>query len=404
MVKKQGSNVFLLSSLIVAVSSIDPPSLVINFNLIEIAALYQIDLSLAGQLQSTSSLLGIISALAIGALSVRYDHKSILSAGLVMILLSAVACVAAPSFVLLIVSFSFIGFGSSFVSPMIYSFIGEHFTASARSKTIGLMYALRTLSYVLIIQLMGYTATQWSWRQIFLFVVVPYSLLGLALIVKAMPSYRSQGTDEERVDYLEGYRTIISNRSAVSCLAGNTLYTAAWMGIVVYTASFVRDKFQVSTGQASLVLTGLSIGVVIGSYTGGWLVNRFGRKRTTVFSAFVVSLFIICFMNMPSYKLTLAVIPALSFFGGVILTAADTLTLEQAPTARGTMMSTNSVAMKLGNALGAGVGGLMLLLFNWNVVGFSLGTAGIISAGIYQLLTEEPVKMMEEKENGVLKG
>lgn len=197
MVKKQISNSFLLSSLIVAVSSIDPPSLVISFNLIELAEQFQIDLSLAGQLQSASSLFGIISALAICALSVRYDHKMILSAGLGLILLSSFACVAAPSFVLLVVSYSIIGFGSSFVSPMVFSFIGEHFTAGERSKVIGFMYALRTVSYMLIIQLMGYTAAIWSWRQVFLLVVVPYSLLGLALIVRGLPSW-SQRTDEAR--------------------------------------------------------------------------------------------------------------------------------------------------------------------------------------------------------------
>jgi predicted MFS family arabinose efflux permease len=54
------------------------------------------------------------------------------------------------------------------------------------------------------------------------------------------------------------------------------------------------------------------------------------------------------------------------------------------------MMSTNSVAMKLGNALGASVGGLMLLLYNWNMVGVSLGLVGVVSACIYQLLTQEP--------------
>jgi len=388
LVEERGSKAFLLPSLIVAASSIDPPSLVVNFNLIEIALLFQIDLSLAGQLQSTSSLFGIVSALAIGAVSVRYDHKSILSAGLALILLSALACVAAPSFALLVVSFSIIGFGSSFVSPMIYSFIGERFDAGERSRAIGLMYALRTVSYMLIIQLMGYTAAVWSWRQLFLLVVVPYSLLGLALVVLSLPSIRN--TDEGRRGFLEGYRTIFSNRSAVSCLVGNTLYTVAWQGIVIYTASFVRERFQTSKSQASLVLTALSIGVVVGSYVGGWLVNRFNRKRTTVFSAFVVSLLIMCFMNMPSYTLTLAVIPAMSFFGGVILTAADTFTLEQAPTARGTMMSTNSVAMKLGNALGAAVGGLILMLFNWSAVGIVLGLLGIVSAGIYRLLTEEP--------------
>ncbi|MBN2336338.1 hypothetical protein JXL21_12325 [Candidatus Bathyarchaeota archaeon] len=56
-------------------------------------------------------------------------------------------------------------------------------------------------------------------------------------------------------------------------------------------------------------------------------------------------------------SLIIAVISALSFFGGVILTSTDSLTLDQAPTERGTMMSTNSVAMKLGNAIGAGLGG-----------------------------------------------
>ena len=66
--------------------------------------------------------------------------------------------------------------------------------------------------------------------------------------------------------------------------------------------------------------------------------------------------------------------------------ASITLTMEQVPSIRGTMMSMNTAAGSLGAALGSGIGGLALYLHGWRLVGISLGTLAILAMCIYQLL------------------
>ena len=72
--------------------------------------------------------------------------------------------------------------------------------------------------------------------------------------------------------------------------------------------------------------------------------------------------------------------------------ASSSLTLEQVPRFRGTMMSLFSAVYSLGSALGAGVGGLVLLLYDYGFVGISLGAIGIASAIVFYLLTIDPTK------------
>ena len=379
----------MLSILTFAVSSIDLPSIVISISLIDIASLYGVSLSTAGQLQLITSLIGIPSALAVGAISVKYDNKSLLSIGLLAFLIAAISCSFVNSFMLLIVAYSMIGVATPLITPMVFTFIGEFFFLEEKSKAIGTMYSLRTLSYLVMIQVIGYVVAQWGWRQAFQFTIAPFVGIGLLLVLKLLPTYSKEGSNEEKSDYLDGYKAVISSRSALACLIGNTLANVAWMGIVIYCVSFIRDRFDAPRSQANLVFSGLVIAVLIGSYVGGWLVSKFGLKNTTVIAVLLTSILIIGFMNMPSYILTLAICPIMSFFAGVILTSADTLTLEQVPSARSTMMSLYTIAMKLATALGAGIGGFMLFWRNWGSVGISLGIVGIVGTLIFHFFVNE---------------
>ena len=386
---QRGGGNLMLSTLTFAVSSIDLPSIVISISLIDIASLYGVSLSTAGQLQLITSLIGIPSALAVGAISVKYDNKSLLSIGLLAFLIAAISCSFVNSFMLLIVAYSMIGVATPLITPMVFTFIGEFFFLEEKSKAIGTMYSLRTLSYLVMIQVIGYVVAQWGWRQAFQFTIAPFVGIGLLLVLKLLPNYSKEGSNEEKSDYLDGYKAVISSRSALACLIENTFANVAWMGIVIYCVSFIRDRFDAPRSQANLVFSGLVIAVLIGSYVGGWLVSKFGLKNTTVIAVLLTSILIIGFMNMPSYILTLAICPIMSFFAGVILTSADTLTLEQVPGARSTMMSLYTVAMKLAIALGAGIGGLMLFWWNWGSVGISLGIVGIVGTLIFHFFVNE---------------
>jgi len=74
----------------------------------------------------------------------------------------------------------------------------------------------------------------------------------------------------------------------------------------------------------------------------------------------------------------------------MMFTAASSLTLEQVPKFRGTMMALQSAAWYIGSALGAGVGGLSLILFDYRILGLPLGLIGIAIALIYNQAVDDP--------------
>jgi predicted MFS family arabinose efflux permease len=79
------------------------------------------------------------------------------------------------------------------------------------------------------------------------------------------------------------------------------------------------------------------------------------------------------YTNISNLTLAVLIMMVMSLFAGVVLTAANTLILEQVPSYRGTVTSMNSAASQLSSALGAVAGGLALQLSGWGLVGATLG-------------------------------
>lgn len=145
-------------------------------------------------------------------------------------------------------------------------------------------------------------------------------------------------------------------------------------------------------GFVAIFTMGAALCYSLGGLFGGRLVNRFGRKPLTVLPVLIAGISTIFFFNMPNLLLSLALGLICSLVNGVRFAASNSLTLEQVPRFRGTMMSLFSAANSLGSALGAGVGGLVLLLYDYEFVGISLGAMGIASAIVFYLLTIDPTR------------
>jgi predicted MFS family arabinose efflux permease len=78
-------------------------------------------------------------------------------------------------------------------------------------------------------------------------------------------------------------------------------------------------------------------------------------------------------------------------FDGLAASASMSLTLEQMPDRRGTMMSLFAAFTGIGVAIGAGIGGLTLILYNYEMLGIILGSMGMIAAIIFKFLTVDPI-------------
>ncbi|MFQ6126253.1 MAG: MFS transporter [Candidatus Heimdallarchaeota archaeon] len=225
---------------------------------------------------------------------------------------------------------------------------------------------------------------------------LPVSLLGFLMAVQGVPSssqHRGNQPPESKGKYLEAFKGVFANWSAIACFVGNALAMAGFQVILVYSTSFYREHFPVSTEFASIIFVGAALSFTIGTLVIGQFVTQFGRKLVTILTGFITGIFMCSFTNVPNLWLSIALEYLSCLFFGMMITTAYSLTLEQVPNFRGTMMSLNSVAANIGSALGAGIGGWMLLLWDYEFVGLSLGAMILVGAIIYYRVVSDPTRI-----------
>jgi len=391
--EKHSSGRLILTSLIFSGFAIQPPGILTGLLLIDIGATFGCSVGIIGQIRTVSSVVAVVSALLTGVLSVRFKHKSLLMMGLSSVSISALACCFSSDFNMMLVSYSISGLGMAMVAPMIYTLVADYFPLEKRAAAIGWIIAGMALSYFVGAPVIGLIEGLGGWRVAFLGFVLPVSLLSLLLAAKGLPPISSSDQPTmSKGNYLEGFKGVFSNRSANACLIGTALSMAAWQAILLYSSSFRRQRFLISTGFASILLLIGAFIYILGTLSSGRIVRRVGMKPLTVSTAFLASIFILSYTSPPDLWLSVALSLLGCLFSGMLSTAFTSLTLEQVPRFRGTMMSMNSAVSNTGSALGAGLGGLALLLFNYEGMAISLGVMGFAGAVIFHLLAIDPTR------------
>ena len=101
--------------------------------LVDIAISFNVEVGIAGQINTASGLFSIFFGLIMGVLSVKYRHKSLLLTGILLFVFVAISSFFSPSLLVLIGVFAFAGIGNSLVIPMINTLIGEHVASENRT-------------------------------------------------------------------------------------------------------------------------------------------------------------------------------------------------------------------------------------------------------------------------------
>jgi AAHS family 4-hydroxybenzoate transporter-like MFS transporter len=223
--------------------------------------------------------------------------------------------------------------------------------------------------------------------------VIPILLAGILLAFIGLPSIsHSCKPTVNGKTYLRSFKSVLSRRSAIACLIGDALRSGSFVAILIYGASFFRQRFSVSIDFASVWILVAASCYTLGSLVSGPVVNRFGRKTSTVLTAFLAGIFAITYACVFNLWLSLAVSLIDSWFFGMVTSAANSLTLEQVPEFRGTMMSIDTAALNLGSAFGTALGGLALLSFGYEGLGIVLGAMGVVAAVVFYFLTTDPIR------------
>jgi predicted MFS family arabinose efflux permease len=352
--------------------------------LIEIGDSFGLPVGVANQLNATHSLLSLLTALAMGILSIKLSMELLLFVGLILSIISAVGSCLSPTFQSLFFLYSINGIAWSLVYPMSVALVGELFPKEKHADTLSKIFAVPPIITVFGAPFVGYIG---EWRKALLLYAIPIAATATILAKYSIPLRETQG---KKVNLTYSFKTLIGSRSALSCLVYFLLMSINWQIVGVLSISFLRQHHHLSKGATSLIYSGFAIAVFIGALSGGKIVNRIGRKPSTVFLTFAIGLSAILFVTIPNAYVaaSLGIITCLVY--GLRQPAINSLTIEQIPEIRGSIMSLSSASMNVGGMVGAAIASILLLNYGWITAGVFLSSAAILAGIILQSFAIDP--------------
>lgn len=378
-------------SLAIASFAVLIPALMLTLFTVDIALSFQVSVGVAAQLSTVNSIAQVVFALLMGVFAVRFRHKSLLLLGSLFVVVSAIIGFFAPTLVLMQMVFVLVGGGSVMVNIMSLTLVGEFLPSQKKAKAVSYLFAITSFASLVGTPVMGFLNNVGGWRSVFIFLVLPISVAGLALSFLSLPSKAAEPQDPVvKGGYASSFRQIFSNKSAVSCLVGGIVAAAGTGSFGIFAIAFYREHFFASMDFTVAVMLAVSLVFIVAALVVGRLMNRFGAKLLAVGGLFLSGVFSAAFFLAPNLWVALGLNVSQACFFAVGGTAFSCLILDQVPQSRGTILSLNTVCGGVGGAIGVAVGGALLVLFSYQVVGFALAAICFAATAIYYFLTKDP--------------
>lgn len=362
--------------------------------LIDIAKTFKVTIGIATLFSLISQLIGLFLGITMGALALRFRHKSLYLFGAAMYCTGVLLYFFAPDYLTLLLAIFFLGTGGATISIMVYSLIGGLFPLEKRGWAIGLTLVATQVAYVFLPLLSGLIGQIAGWRSVLLLFIFPTSIVCLVLGFLFIPSKPPHEQTLKKSMYLNAFKEVFLKKSAVACLVSRSFLVFIVL-VPVFSVSFYRMVFSISAGQGGVFYSIAAAGAIFGAVAGGRLVNRLGRKPIAVVAPIISGIAAILFTFMPVVGVSVALWATSAFFGAIAWVGLTGLTLEQVPSFRASMMSVNETFQALGIILGTIIGGSVLNVLqpqasNFQLLMTILGAGGIASGVIILLLAKDP--------------
>jgi predicted MFS family arabinose efflux permease len=334
-------------------------------------------IGVTSQLNTVNAIAIVVFSISLSFLAVRFKHKPLFLAGTFFVLVSAAGSFLAPSFLALNFFYAMEGAGSILVWTMAVILIGDYLQPEKKAKAISLLLSISGLATLVTILLVGYITDIGGWRANFLFLVLPFSAIALVLssiILQSEPIKKSKVRQEN--PYVEGFKKVLTNKSATSCLIVNLLTVVSGQ-VALFALAFYRIRFSLPREWTMAIVEIAAVIMLTAPLVSSRIVNRIGAKRLSVSSISIAAICLLLVFFVPNLYVAVILDMAHLFFGAISIPAFVYLALEQVPNHRSTMMALSSLFNNLGNVLAPLIGGSMLALTS----GF-YGSIGIVFAGM----------------------
>lgn len=325
-----------------------------------------------GQAVTLTAILGAFLGLMIGPLGDRIGYRTTLVAGLGALIFCNIGTSLAPSFPLLLAAQLINGFSGAAITPMAFSIAGSRFDAEGRRRVISVIYAAASAAGIIGFPVLTQIGAMASWRWSFaaLALTAACGFVFALLAVPHDPPTNRQASFHPRAVWA-AYAPLLGFPPLRFTYLAQFLRGVAWSGTLTYIGAFLVDELDRSLRVAGLVQVVVGPGFMIGSLLVGSSLRRYDGRMTFIFSVMVMAgTMTAIFTGQPMLAVVFALIFVCAFFGGIAEVTAVTMMSSETPTSQGTAMALNSSVVRFGSAGGAFIGGTLLTIGGYSLLGF----------------------------------
>lgn len=375
--------VLILSLLFVAIFLAFTTSFMLAPLLVELAAEFHTSVAIAGQLAAATSITWAITAPVVGPLSDTHGRRFIVLTGLMLMAIGVLGSVLAWSYASLLGFRLLTGIGMATIAPSCLAAAADIFPAEQRGKAIGWLISATGAGAAFGIPAVAILADAGGWK-------LPFYVIGGSLVVLAgllwlwLPS--SYNEKKQKVDFLARFKELGSSTLFWYILVANLLVVTAFSGILTYLAVYLIETYSMHAGETALPLALAGLGVIVGSFIGGRVAGLARRLRVVACSILLGGLVVpFVFVTAASPWVTVALSAGVAAFLVMSWPVTSVLLLELASRSRATALGMFAFSNQAGSVAGASLGGLMLALGGFPLVGFFCLGAAVIAAALVLL-------------------
>ncbi|MBM3292010.1 MFS transporter [Candidatus Bathyarchaeota archaeon] len=254
-------------------------------------------------LSSIPRLINVIIYIPTGIISDRYPSR-VLTLSFVLTVLGAFTIPLSNNFTMLLLGFTLLTIGSTFYHPPSLRMASEY-SKEKISLAMGIHNMGSSLGFAAGPLLLGLMLNSQGWRPTFY-------LWGFLTIIMVVVSWlytknlKGSGASLKEFKLKSGFETILT-KDYLMVVAMSTLVESVFNIIVTFLPIYFTDELGMSYSLTSIVSGVAPLAGIIGSFTGGWAGDRFGRYKMGILVLISSTILMIVFPTIRGLYIVLGV-------------------------------------------------------------------------------------------------
>jgi MFS family permease len=337
---------------------------------------------------SLSSLVTTALMIPVGFLMERVGRKRMLLIGFLIWAATPVFMGSAGSWRTVAPLYVVYNIADAFVGPARMTMIAEYSIPGSQATVFGFMSMDWALGGILSPPLSGFLAERSGWRLSFQVAAIAMALAAVPVLM--LKDEKTGGTQEERVSALNIFRREYLGTIALFFMFACALSTGQSL-VNTMLPIFLKNQMELHLSSIGLFFTGSSVLSLLGQVPGGWLADRYGRKK--IILAFLLPIPLI-FGAWAMVRDWVAMLVLYSLFAGCLSmmgSASLALLSESFPSElKGAAFSVRMTGFRMGSIAGPLLGGYLYSGISPKSLFIAAALLFIVGIPIVYLINEEP--------------